>query len=102
MGKYKTKRRTKKVKKSFLLWLIIPGLVLVVVAAILSLSRSGNEKAAIEVTGAPKLKVEQGVYDYGDVKLGGTPIKTVVRVTNVGDQPLRFKEAPYLEVLEGC
>lgn len=102
MGRYKTKLRPKQVKKSFPLWLIMSGLALVAVAVIVLLSSGGNKKADIEVTGAPKLKVEQDVYDYGEVKLGGVPIRTVVKVTNVGDQPLRFKEAPYIEVLEGC
>ncbi|MHB8932453.1 MAG: hypothetical protein ACYC6H_03175 [Bellilinea sp.] len=102
MGRYKTKLRPKKVKKSYPLWLIISGLALVAVAVVVLLSSGGNKKADIEVTGAPKLKVEQEVYDYGDVKLGGVPIRTVVKVTNVGDQPLKFKEAPYIEVLEGC
>jgi len=102
LGRYKTKLRPKHVKKSFPLWLIIPGLALVVVAVVVLLSSGGNKKADIEVTGSPKLKVEQEVYDYGDVKLGGVPIRTVVKVTNVGDQPLRFNEAPYIEVLEGC
>ncbi|MHB0924037.1 MAG: hypothetical protein ACYC3H_08750 [Bellilinea sp.] len=102
MGRYKTKLRPKKVKKSSPLWLIISGLALVAVAVVVLLSSGGNKKADIEVTGAPKLKVEQEVYDYGDVKLGGVPIRTVVKVTNVGDQPLKFKEAPYIEVLEGC
>lgn len=102
MGRYKTKKRPKQVKKSFPLWLIISGLALVSVAVIVLLSSGGNQKADIEVTGSPRLKVEQDVYDYGDVKLGGVPIRTVVKVTNVGDEPLRFKEAPYIEVLEGC
>lgn len=102
MGRHKTKLRPKQVKKSFPLWLIISGLALVVVAIVALMATGGENKIDIEVTGAPKLKVEQDVYDYGDVKLGGVPIRTVVKVTNVGDQPLRFKEAPYIEVLEGC
>lgn len=102
MGRYKTKLKPKKVKKSIPLWLIISGVVLVVVATVVLLSSGGKTKAEIEVTGAPKLKVEQELYDYGDVKLGGVPIRTVVKVTNVGDKPLLFEEAPYIEVLEGC
>lgn len=102
MGRYKTKLRPKNVKKSIPLWLIISGVALVAVAVVVLLSSGGNTKAEIEVTGAPKLKVEQALYDYGDVKLGGVPIRTVVKVTNVGDQPLLFEEAPYIEVLEGC
>ncbi len=102
MARTKTQFKPKKVKKSFPIWLIVAGIGLVLVAIWALVSSGGPDKAKIEVTGAPKLKVEQEVYDYGDVKLGGVPIRTVVKVTNVGDQPLRFKEAPYIEVLEGC
>lgn len=102
MGKYKTKQRPKQVKKSFPLWLIVSGLALVAVIAVVLLGKSGDKNVNIEVLGAPKLKVEQALYDYGDVKLGGTPIRTVVKVTNVGDQTLQFMEAPYIEILEGC
>jgi hypothetical protein len=37
----------------------------------------------------------------GDVKFGIN--KTfAIKVTNIGDGTLRFKEEPYVEVLEGC
>ncbi|TDA65955.1 MAG: hypothetical protein D9V45_03150 [Chloroflexi bacterium] len=102
MARNKTKFKPKKVKKSFPIWLIVTGIGLVLVAIWALVSSGGPDKAEIEVTGAPKLKVEQDYYDYGDLKLGGASVRTVVKVTNVGDQPLRFKEAPYIEVLEGC
>ncbi|HWR65219.1 MAG TPA: hypothetical protein VN364_03795 [Bellilinea sp.] len=103
MGRYKTKLPSRQAKrKNVPVWLILSGIGLILVALVVFLSSIGPKKADIEVTGSPKLKVEQDVYDYGDVKLGGVPIRTVVTVTNVGDQPLRFKEAPYVEVLEGC
>lgn len=103
MGRYKTKLRPHKPKKNSIpLWLFLSGIGLILVAAVVFLSSIGREKADIEVTGAPKIKVEQDSYDYGTVKLGGSPIRAVVRVTNVGDQTLRFTEAPYIEVLEGC
>lgn len=103
MARSKTKLPPRKARrKNVPIWLILSGIGLILVAMVVFLSSIGPKKADIEVTGAPKLKVEQEVYDYGDVKLGGVPIRTVVKVTNVGDQPLRFKEAPYVEVLEGC
>ncbi len=58
-------------------------------------------KASVEVKGAPRLKVEKDTIDHGDLKLGN-PVRDDIRVTNVGDQPLRFSEAPYIEVKEGC
>lgn len=83
------------------LWLALGGLVLVLVAGWAILNGNPQPKADIEVKGAPRLKVEKDVIDHGDLKLG-TPIKDAVRVTNVGDQPLRFTAAPYLEVKQGC
>jgi hypothetical protein len=57
--------------------------------------------AAIEVKGSPSLKVDQEKIDLGDVKLGKT-VEVTFMLTNVGDQPLRFSKAPYIEVAEGC
>jgi len=106
LPRYKTKIPTHKAKKSFPIWLVLAGVGLLVVALFVFLGGSkggdSSKKAEIEVTGAPAIKVDQEAIDYGDVKLGLAPIKTVVTVTNVGDQPLRFSEAPYIEVLEGC
>jgi hypothetical protein len=39
--------------------------------------------------------------DFSDVKLGLTRSISLT-VTNVGDEPLQFSEAPYIEVLEEC
>jgi hypothetical protein len=55
----------------------------------------------VEVQGAPKLKLDQPKIDLGDVKLGQT-VSASFTVSNVGDQPLKFSEAPYIEVIEGC
>ena len=103
MGRHKSKFPQRKRPKSNLpIWLIIGGFGLILILSAVFLSGLGREKAGIEITGAPKIKVDQEFYDYGVVKLGGVPIRTVVQVTNVGDQTLRFSEAPYIEVLEGC
>ena len=51
--------------------------------------------------GTPTIAVDQQRIDYGDVKFGVN--KTfAIKVTNTGDGTLRFKEEPYIEVLEGC
>ena len=51
--------------------------------------------------GTPSIAVDQQKIDYGDVKFGVN--KTfAIKVTNTGDGTLRFKEEPYIEVLEGC
>jgi hypothetical protein len=89
-------------RSSLPLLLGLGGLALVVLAGIV-LSRAGNSepKAPIEVAGAPSLKVDREKIDFGDVRLG-TTVDAAFKLTNVGDQPLRFIETPYIEVAEGC
>lgn len=85
------------------IWLpliIVAGLA-VIVAAIASSSNAASVKPAVEISGAPALKVDKEKVDLGNVKLGQT-VEVKFEVTNVGDQPLRFKEKPYVEVVEGC
>jgi hypothetical protein len=47
------------------------------------------------------LKADKEKVDLGQVKLGQN-VKVAFVLTNVGDKPLRFTEAPYIEVKEGC
>jgi hypothetical protein len=103
VARYKTKIPPQSAKTNHLtpLWLVLAGVGLIAVALWAILGANSRHKATIEVTGAPRLKLEQDTYNYGDVQLGKT-VQTTVRVTNVGDQTLRFTEAPYVEVLEGC
>ena len=54
-----------------------------------------------EVTGSPSLKADKEKVDLGDVKLGQT-VEVSFEIINVGDQPLIFSKAPYIEVKEGC
>ena len=79
------------------------GILLIVLAAayIFSTSRSPKAGAAIEVSGAPALKVDKAQIDFGDVKVD-TPVSATFEISNVGDQPLRFSKVPIVEVVEGC
>jgi len=45
--------------------------------------------------------VDRQEINLGDVKFN-VPKTFTITVTNVGDQPLRFAQAPYIEVVEGC
>jgi len=54
-----------------------------------------------EVTGSPSLKADKEKVDLGDVKLGQT-VEVSFEIRNVGDQPLKFSKAPFIEVKEGC
>jgi hypothetical protein len=103
MPRYRSTRKQKvQIRRNLTpLWVSLAGLVLLLVAGLALRSVSSPSKPDIEVQGNPKIKVDQQTIDHGEVKLGIT-ISDVIRVTNVGDQTLRFSEAPYIEVLEGC
>jgi hypothetical protein len=87
------------------IWLpliIVAGVVLIGVA-LLSEASSNTAAPSVtpQVTGAPALQVDKDKVDFGNVTLGQT-VEVKFEVTNVGDQPLRFSEKPYVEVVEGC
>jgi hypothetical protein len=92
MAKNNKKYRKQKQKKNFPWLLVALGGGLLLLAAIL-FARGGD--------GTPSIKVDQDKIDYGFVKFGENRQFTL-QVTNAGDGNLRFKEKPYIEVLEGC
>ena len=104
MSKQYAKRppaRRKRSSTPLAAWLLVGGgLVLLAVVAVLAWPRA-VPKAQMEVTGAPKLKVDQDKVDLGNVTLGQT-VEVTFQLTNVGDQPLRIAHAPFVEVVEGC
>ena len=91
--KYKSQKHKKKKNVPWLLLAL--GGMLVVIAAFFFARQNGDEG------GTPAIAVDQQKIDYGDVKFGVN--KTfAIKVTNTGDGTLRFKEEPYIEILEGC
>lgn len=77
-------------------------LVGLVALAVWQASAPGSgPKVPVEVQGAPRIKVDRDEVDLGEVKLGQT-VEVTFNVANVGDKPLRFAEAPYVELVEGC
>lgn len=90
------KHRTQKQRKPFPWPLVIVGGILLIVATFFFANQGGGDGG-----GTPSIAVDQQKIDYGDVKFGVN--KTfAIKVTNTGDGTLRFKEEPYIEVLEGC
>ncbi|MBE3066725.1 MAG: hypothetical protein IMZ73_04720 [Chloroflexi bacterium] len=88
----KNRRFDRKSKRIQCPWLfpLIGGIVLAGLAFFLLQGRPASQPlAATEVHGAPSLKVDQEQVDLGDVKLGQF-VQVSFRLTNVGDQPLRF------------
>jgi hypothetical protein len=51
--------------------------------------------------GTPRLAVDQQKIDWGTIKDGTNKVITIT-VTNTGNGTLRFKEKPYVQVVEGC
>lgn len=91
----KTKKKQKRQQQKFP-WLIVAGLFVLLTAAFVFL-RPGEDYSS----GTPVITVDQQNIDMGYIKLG--EYRTIkIKVTNTGDGVLRFKEQPYLEVLEGC
>lgn len=100
MSRHKTKKVVKKRASRWPLAAALVGVLLITAALLLSGKDEASEYTA-KVKGQPAIEVDQKEVDYGDVKLGSM-IKTSVRVTNVGDQPLRFSGRPYVELIDGC
>jgi len=90
-------KKNKKQEKKFPWAFVILGGVLII-AAIFFFARQGQ---GVDGGGTPAIAVDQKKIDYGDVKFD-VPKTFAVKVTNTGDGTLRFKEDPYIEVLEGC
>ncbi len=104
MSQNKPKRHTKKRQQRNKPWLpIIVALTGVVLVGLAFWGLRGKpaSNANIEVTGAPSLKADKEKVDLGNVKLGQT-VEVSFQLTNVGDKTLRFKEQPFIEVVEGC
>ncbi len=96
MSKNKKRYQKQKQRKKFPWLLVALGGVLFVVAAVLFANRNGGD-----TRGTPSIAVDQQKIDYGYVKFGENR-QFAIRVTNNGDGVLRFREQPYIEVLEGC
>ena len=99
--KYKKSRKNRQNKALLPLLLGLGGVILIAAAFLATRRAEPKEKAPIEVSGNPSLKVDKEKVDLGNVKLG-VPINVSFELTNVGDKALRLSEEPYIEVLEGC
>jgi len=96
--KFKNSKRRKQQQKSInpVVWFVGGGILLIAAALFLASGGGGDSGG-----GTPALAVDQQMIDYGDVKLN-TNLTFKIKVTNTGDGTLRFKEEPYIQVLEGC
>jgi hypothetical protein len=91
----KKNQKYRKQRKNFPWLFAVLGGGLLLLAAVLFANRNGDGG------GTPSVSVDQQKIDYGYVKYGETR-SFAVRVKNTGDGTLRFKEQPYIELVEGC
>jgi len=92
----KNKKNKRQRKKEFPLPLVVFGGILIFIAVVLYARQGGGDGG-----GTPAIAVDQQRIDYGDVNFN-VEKSFAVKVTNTGDSTLRFKEKPYIQVLEGC
>ena len=81
-------------------YLVLGGAVILIFAVFFTFQKKPAAYTP-EITGRPNLALDKEKVDLGDVKLG-TPVKVSFAIQNTGDQPLKFSQAPYIEVKEGC
>ncbi|PKO16633.1 MAG: hypothetical protein CVU39_07360 [Chloroflexi bacterium HGW-Chloroflexi-10] len=82
------------------LFLALGGIAVLLIAAFFAFQKKATPYTP-EVSGTPSLKVDKERVDLGEVKLGQT-VQVSFGLKNVGDQPLKFSDVPYVEVKEGC
>jgi hypothetical protein len=85
------------------LLLVIGGIVILggALFAIWIAGRPAQPKVPIEVRGSPSLRIDREFVDLGDVRVDKL-VTVNFNLGNVGDQDLRFRAEPYVEVVEGC
>lgn len=104
----RSSRRSRKdafiIPKKYLPLLVVAAGVLVIGVAVLLITTAGgatDPNFAPQVTGAPKLVVDQPFYDLGNFHFD-TTAQVTYTLRNVGDQQLRILELPQVQVVEGC
>jgi hypothetical protein len=98
--KYKYPKKSTQAR-SFPLWPVLGAVAVVLVGLGLWLIWGRQPAIPPEVTGAPRLAVDQTVIDEGQVKLA-QPVRSTFQLRNVGDQPLHLLGEPVVELVEGC
>ena len=91
------KYKKEKLEKKSFRWVLMALGGAILIAVIFVFANAGSAESG----GTPGIAVEEQSIDMGYIKLGETRTLNI-KVTNTGNGTLRFKEKPYIEVLEGC
>jgi hypothetical protein len=91
------KLKKKKRQQKRFPWTLVALTALFILGSVFVFANNGSADSG----GTPAITVEEANIDMGYIKLG--EYRSInIKVTNTGDGTLRFKEQPYIEVLEGC
>lgn len=98
---YSTKRQQPQKRSRKKSWVYVIAVLLVVTTTLIVVLQKKAQPYTPEFTGGPRLKVNKESLDLGNQK-NLVPVLVSFELSNVGDQPLVFTEAPYIEVVKGC
>lgn len=93
-------RQVQRQQNKLPLMMALAGAAILLIAVFLAFQKKPTSFTP-EVIGSPSLKADKERVDLGNVKLGQM-VQVSFEIKNVGDQPLKFSRAPYIEVKEGC
>ncbi len=99
MTSNRAKKRRQPAGRHWPLLAALAGAGLLLAGALLARSRA--TQVPIQIQGAPRLQADPASVDLGNVPLGRT-VAVRFELANIGDQPLSFAQAPFVEVVEGC
>ncbi len=95
------KANPKAKEKSWSTLLGIFGASLLLILAALAVFQLSKPEGVLEQKGSPRLTVDIEEINLGDIPVGQS-VQAAFRLTNNGTQALKFSEAPYIDVREGC
>lgn len=98
---YSTKRQQPQKRGRKNSWVYVMAILLIVTTTLIVALQKKAQPYTPEFTGGPSLKVNTESLDLGNQK-NRVPVLVSFEITNVGDQPLVFTEAPFIEVVKGC
>lgn len=90
-------------RKGLPLYLAGGALLVIIIGVMLAIVGRGSSgtSSPAQVTGQPKLAVDQQKIDFGKVPLD-IPVKATFQLSNIGDEPLQILNQPVVEVKQGC